>query len=104
MPILPVILQPAKEATPAFALSGLVVQLSVPPGLVPRPRVTGLVALVTTLPPGSSMLTEGCVAHTAPSTPPPGCAVNANLVGLPIAMVRALLLVLVSPVAEAVRV
>ena len=32
---MPVILQPAKEATPPVAASGLVVQASAPPGLVP---------------------------------------------------------------------
>ena len=44
-----------------LALSGFVVQASVPPGLVPTASVIELVALVTTLPDWSSMVTAGWV-------------------------------------------
>ena len=49
-PVLPVILQPAKEDVPPVAPSGLVVQAKAPPGLVPRAKVIELVAVLTTLP------------------------------------------------------
>ena len=45
---MPVMAQPAKVATPAVAVTGLVVQPSVPPGLVPIARVIGAEAVVTT--------------------------------------------------------
>ena len=73
--------QPAKEATPPLAASGLVVQASVPPGLVPTASVIESVAVVTTLPPASSTLTAGWAAQAAPSVPPPGWVVKASFAG-----------------------
>ena len=98
------ILQPAKEATPPVAPSGLVVQASVPPGLVPMARVMELVAEVTTLPDWSSTLTPGWVVQVAPSAPPPGWVVKASWVAAPGVMVKAELVAPVSPVAAAVSV
>ena len=88
MPALPVILQPAKVATPALAASGLVVQARVPPGLVPMARVIELVALVTVLPPASSTVTAGWVPQAAPLAPPPGWVVKTSWVAAPKVMVR----------------
>ena len=104
MPALPVISQPAKVATPALAASGLVVQASVPPGLVPRARVIELVALVTTLPEASSTLTAGWVPQAAPLAPPPGWVVKTSWVAVPTVMGTFPLVTVVKPVAEAVSV
>ena len=87
-----------------FAASGLVEQLSAPPGLVPTASVTELVALVTTLPEASSTLTAGCVPKAAPLAPPPGWVLKAIWVAVPKVMVKVLLVVPVSPAAAAVRV
>ena len=87
-----------------MALSGLVVQASVPPGLVPMARVIELVAVVTTLPDWSSTLTAGWVVQVAPSAPPPGWVVKTSWVAGPEVMVNAELVVPVSPVAAAVSV
>ena len=62
MPVLPVILQPAKVATPLVAPSELPpVQARVPPapGWVAMARVMELVAVVTVLPPTSSTRHDG---------------------------------------------
>ena len=64
--------QPVKEEVPPVAFLGLAAQASVPPGLVAMAKVIELVAVVTTLPEPSSMLTAGWVAQVAPSAPPPG--------------------------------
>ena len=87
-PILPVISQPAKEATPPVAPSGLVVQASVPPGLVPTASVTASVAAGIRLPPASSTLTAGWVVQATPSVPPPGWVVKASFAGAPIVMAK----------------
>ena len=60
---MPVIWQPAKVATPELALSGLVVQASVPDDEV---SVIEAEEPVTTLPPESSTLTTGWVEKAAP--------------------------------------
>ena len=104
MPALPVILQPAKLAMPVLAVSGLVVQASVPPGLVPTASVIELVALVTTLPPASSTLTAGWVPQAAPLAPPPGWPVKTNWEALPKVIVNVPLETVVKPFAAAVRV
>ena len=98
------ILQPAKEAVPPLAASGLVVQASVPPGLVPRARVMELVAVGTMLPPASSTLTAGWVPQAAPLAPPPGWALKTSWVAVPMVMVKVLLVTVVKPVAAAVSV
>ena len=52
--------QPAKVATPAVGVTGLVVQASVPPALVlPMARVIGAEAVVTTALLEFSILTTG---------------------------------------------
>ena len=101
---MPVILQPPKEATPPLAASGLVVQASAPPGLVPRPSVIELVAVVTTLPDWSSTLTEGWVPQTDPLAPPPGWGPKASWVAAPGVMLNVALVIVVNPVAAAVSV
>ncbi len=98
------ILQPAKVDVPAVAASGLVVQASVPPGLVPMASVTEFVAVGTTLPPASSMATAGWVVQVAALAPPPGWVVKASWVAAPMVIENALLVTPVKPVAEAVRV
>ena len=89
---------------PALAMSGLVVQASVPPGLVPRARVIWLVALVTTLPDWSSTVTAGWVPQAAPLAPPPGWALKTSWEAGPKVMVKVLLVTVVKPVAAAVSV
>ena len=66
---MPVILHPAKFATPLEALSGLVVQLN-----APDEAASEMEALeeVTTLPPESSTLTTGWVARATPLVELPG--------------------------------
>ena len=95
---MPVILQPAKVATPLVAPSGLVVQARVPAGLpAPTARVMELVAVVTVLPPTSWTVTTGWVVHVAPLAPPPGWVVKPSWVAAPIVMAKALLVAVVSP-------
>ena len=74
------ILQPAKVATPLLGVSGLVVQASVPPGLVPMARVIDAAELVTVLPEASSTVTTGWVVQAAPLAPPPGWVVKTSWV------------------------
>ena len=77
--VLPIVLteQPANEATPAVALSGLVVQESVPGPLpVVTARLTLDVSVVTMFPPASSTVTWGWVVKAAPPVELLGCWVN----------------------------
>ncbi len=101
---MPVILQPANDAVPPVAASGLVVQAKVPPGSVPRARVIEFVAPVTVLPPASSTVTTGCVLQVAALVPPPGWVLKASWVAGPAVMEKVLLVAALSPVAEAVSV
>jgi hypothetical protein len=66
----PVIVQPAKVATPFVAVTGLAVQLSVAwlPGRVTMDSVTALESPVTTLPAESSTRTVGAVIATVRGT------------------------------------
>jgi hypothetical protein len=85
LPAVPLILHPAKFATPAVATNGLVVQLRAP---LPEAMAKVIDALefvpeVTVLPPLSCTVTTGWVPHTAPLAPPPGEVVKANLVAVP---------------------
>ena len=83
------ILQPANVATPATAVTGLVVQVSVPdPGFVPIARVTLEVSLVTVLPAASCTVTTGWVDHAVPPVPPVVCVVNASFAGAPAVMLN----------------
>ncbi len=78
-PVLPVILQPAKEATPPVALSGLVVQARVPARVGADgqgDRVGGRGHRVAAGCP--RRVTAGWVAQTAPLAPPPGWVVKAS--------------------------
>ena len=85
------ILQPAKVAVPPDAALGLVVQASVPPGLVPRPRVMLFVPAEIGLPPTSSTLTAGWTVQAEPFAPPPGWVVKPNWLTAPIVMVKGVL-------------
>ena len=71
--------QPAKVATPAVAVTGLVVQASVPPTLVlPMARVIGAEAVVTTALPEFSILTTGWALNTTPLLVVPGVVVKTS--------------------------
>ena len=67
-------------------------------------RVMELVAVVTVLPPTSSTVTAGWVPQAVPSTPPPGWVLKASWEAPPIVMEKALLVMVVNPVAAAVSV
>ena len=67
-------------------------------------RVTALVAVVTVLPPTSSMLTLGWAVHTAPLAPPPGWVLKTSWLAAPKVMEKALLVTVVKPLAAAVSV
>ena len=101
------ILQPANVATPETAASGLVVQLNTPLGF-PVPDVIANVTLaelvVTVFPNASWIATFGCVAHATPPVPLLGCCVNPNCAAAPAVTLNVLLVALVKPVLEAVRV
>lgn len=78
VPARPVILQPAKVATPAVAFTGFDVHASpVEPGPALIANVTA-VAEFTVLPNVSLTVTTGGCAHTEPDAPPPGSVVNTN--------------------------
>ena len=70
-PAVPVMAQPAKVATPLVAVTGLVVQASVPVPLA-TDKVIGAEAVVTTVPPEFSMLTTGCALNATPLLVVPG--------------------------------
>src|SRR5437763_1598784 len=80
----PVIWQPAKPATPELAFTGFVVHERGPPpaGCAAMVRLIAADEL-TVLPPMSRTMTDGCVAHAAPSTPPPGCWVTESFDATP---------------------
>ena len=63
-----------------------------------------LVALVTTLPDSSSMVTAGWVPQAVLSAPPPGWALKTSWDPGPKVIVKVLLVTVVKPVAAAVRV
>ena len=73
------------------------------PGWLAMPRVTGLVAVVTTLPPLSWTLTAGWVAQVAPLAPPPGWVLKASCAAAPTVMLNGVLVVL-NPAPVALRV
>src|ERR1039458_5558033 len=77
-----VTLQPANVATPAAALTGLVVHASVP---VPEaiPMVTAAVLVVTTSPEESSIFAAGWVVRFAPPVEAAGWVVNATWLAAP---------------------
>ncbi len=97
-------LQPANVATPATAVRGLVVQLT----LVPPPvtaRVTALVSPVTVLPYVSWTVTTGWAANAVPATvDAEGCVVNATLAAAAAVIVKLLLAAWASAPSVAVRV
>ena len=101
------ILHPAKVATPAAAVFGLVVQAKAPPpaGWVAMAKVTLAVLLVLiTLPPLSSTLTAGWVVQVAPLAPPLGWVLKASWVAGPTVRLNELVVAVLSPVALALRV
>ena len=78
------VLASVSVATPATAVTGLVVQVSVPdPGFVPIARVTLEVFPVTVLPNASCTVTTGWVDHAAPPVPPVVCVVKASFAATP---------------------
>ena len=83
--VVPVILQPAKVATPAVAVTVVTVQESEPaPGPLDFANVTEPVSLVTVLPYESCTVTTGWVARAVPmATPPTGWVVNTSLFAAP---------------------
>src|ERR1700728_837584 len=97
---MPVMAQPAKVATPAVAVTGLVVQASVPEP-VATAKVIGAEADVTTALPEFSILTTGCALNTAPLLVVPGVVVNTRC-RVPV-MEKAPEVAMVSPVEMALR-
>ena len=101
MPAVPVMAQPAKVATPAVAVTGLVVQAT-------RARAGGHAerdraeAVVTAVLPEFSILTTGCAVNTTPLLVVPGVVVNASF-RVPV-MVMLPRSPVVSPVLVALRV
>ena len=79
---MPVRAHPAKVATPLEALSGLVVQVSVPDEGV---REIEALEEVTTLPPESSTLTTGWALKATPLVELPGDVVKSSWAAAPIA-------------------
>ena len=69
--------QPAKVATPLDAVTGLVVQASVPEP-VATDKVIGAEAVATTVPPEFSILTTGCALNTTPLSVVPGVVVKTS--------------------------
>src|SRR5947208_3279142 len=80
-------LQPAKVATPATAVTGLAEHASTSPAGVVIANVTALVSVVTVLPPTSVMLTTGWVAKGWRLAASVGWVVNRSPVAGPIVMV-----------------
>ena len=74
------------------------------PGWVVMARVMELAAVGTVLPPTSWTVTTGWVVQVAPLAPPPGSVVKASCEAAPMVIGMLLLVALVRPVAEAVRV
>ena len=81
-PLVPVIVQPAKVATPEAAFTGLSVQASVPSPDATA-KVTGTFESETVLPLASRTVTTGWVEKAAPLTAPLGWVVVASLVAAP---------------------
>ena len=71
-----------------MAVSGLVVQARVPPGLVAEGQGDRVGAVVTMLPDASSMLTAGWSSRSQPSAPPPGWVLKTSWVAAPAVMVN----------------
>ena len=98
---MPVREHPAKVATPLEALSGLVVQVSVPDEGV---REIEALEEVTTLPLASSTLTTGWAVKATPLVELPGEVVNTSWVAVPGLMVKLVEAPVVRPVLAAERV
>ena len=98
---MPVRAHPAKVATPLEALSGLVVQLSVPDEGVSE---TKALEPVTTLPLESSTSTTGWALNATPLVELPGDVANTKWVAVPALMVKAPDAPVVRPVLAAERV
>ena len=99
---MPVMAHPAKLATPLDALSGLVVQFSVPVP-VAMDRETEALEPVTTLPFASSTLTTGWALNVTPLAVVPGDVVKFSWVADPTASEKVFDVALVNPVEVAVR-
>jgi hypothetical protein len=98
------ILNPVNVATPATAFE-VTVPESVPlPGFVPMASVIAFVAVVTMLPPASSMVTVTAGVIEATAAVLVGCAVNTSFVAEPAVTLNALLVAPVSPVLVAANV
>ena len=94
----------AKLATP-FTAAIVVVPPSVePPGLLPSTTLTFPVKPGTGFPAGSSAVTWTAGLIAAPATVVEGCTVKASCVAVPGVMSNALLVIVVKPLALAVRV
>src|SRR3954451_7832713 len=97
-------LQPANVATPATAVTVLVVQASVAPAGVVIARSTSLVSLLTVLPAASWTVMTGCVANATLLAAPLGWVVNPSLLARPAVMVSGVLTAVVSAPSVAVKV
>src|SRR3954454_5237225 len=97
-------LQPAKVAAPATAVTGFAVHANTSPAGVVIANVTALVSVVTVLPPASVMLTTGWVAKGWRLAASVGWVVNRSLVAGPIVMVTGSLIAGVNKPSVAVRV
>src|SRR6266478_494891 len=84
-------------ATPATAAAVAVPDNVPPPGLVPMAIVTAFVAVVTTFPLASSMLTCTAGVIAAPAIAFVGCTVNASFAGVPGVTLKAVLVAPVKP-------
>ena len=103
---MPVILQPAKVATPALAVTVLLVHVSAAPmaGWELMPNVICAFEVVTVLPPMSSIVTTGWLARVTPLAPLAGCAVKTSWAGAPKVMANGVLVPLIGPLAVALSV
>ena len=93
-------MQPVTLTTPEFAVSPEHDDSAPPEAL----RVMLVEALVTTLPAASSTFTTGWVARLVPAAAPTGCVVKTSLAAAPTAMLKGLLIAVVSVPSLAVNV
>src|SRR3954454_1546870 len=97
-------LQPANVATPATAVTVLVVQASVAPAGAVIANSTSLVSLLTVLPAASWTVTTGCVPKPTVLAAPLGWVVNATFAAGPGVIVSGVLTAGVNKPSVAVRV
>jgi len=98
-------LQPANVSTPAVALFGFAVQVSVAPPATVKLRVIEAVLVVTVLPLASSTVTVGWVAKAVPALAEPlGSVVKISWVAVLAVILNALLVAAVIAVVLSVAV